>query len=186
MQHKHTPTNTHSLILLPLTSINTFLLQINHHGYSNVIIAALEGGSDWWFLQGHLEIITEEKKWRLPFIRQHNEHLNVSLIQRAGWSAENRARRRECQEITVGCQCVWVSECSHNHIMFSLVSEAAFQAGLDWKVARFNLSVIYKPITSWSCHLVECFTQLWYEPVCWAGIENQGQFQLFCVDLKLR
>lgn len=51
--HKHT-------LLRPLSSRNTFppqvTQQINHHGYSNVIIAVLEGGSDWWCLQGHLEI----------------------------------------------------------------------------------------------------------------------------------
>lgn len=56
----HSHTSTHSPILRPLSSINTFPLQItqqiNHHGYSNIIIAVLEGSSDWWCLQGHLEI----------------------------------------------------------------------------------------------------------------------------------
>lgn len=50
--------NTQWLILHPLPSINTFQPHstiTHHHGYSNVIIAALEGRSSRWCSRRHLE-----------------------------------------------------------------------------------------------------------------------------------
>lgn len=60
-------TYTHSMhtqIFHPLSSINTSSVrvtqQINHHGYSNIIIAVLKVHSDWWCLWDHLNVSNEK------------------------------------------------------------------------------------------------------------------------------
>lgn len=67
-------TYTHSMhtqIFHPLSSINTSSVrvtqQINHHGYSNIIIAVLKVHSDWWCLWDHLNVSNEESNNLHPF-----------------------------------------------------------------------------------------------------------------------
>ena len=116
--HRHTHTHTHLLILRPLSSINTFPLQItqqiNHHGYSNIIIAVLEGSSDWWCLEGHLEI------------DNYRENMACTIHLAAEWTFKclfDPQSRMECRKqsekmwVSVNmrgvfvrlCVCVWAS-----------------------------------------------------------------------------
>lgn len=67
-------TYTHSMhtqIFHPLSSINTSSVrvtqQINHHGYSNIIIAVLKVHSDWWCLWGHLNVSNDKSNNLPPF-----------------------------------------------------------------------------------------------------------------------
>lgn len=59
----YTP-SMHTQLFHPLSSINTssvrVIQQINHHGYSNIIIAVLEAHSDWWCLWDHLNVSNEK------------------------------------------------------------------------------------------------------------------------------
>lgn len=87
--------------LRPLSSINKFPLQItqqiNHHGYSNVIIAVHERGSDRWCSQGHLEIdnYRENKTCTIHFCSRMNVEMHV-------WSTElARVQKTEGEDLNV-------------------------------------------------------------------------------------
>lgn len=61
----------HTKIFHPLFSINTSSVRvtqlINHHGYSNIIIAVLKVHSDWWCLWDHLNASNEKSNNLQPF-----------------------------------------------------------------------------------------------------------------------
>lgn len=125
----------HTQIFHPLSSINTFSVrvtqQINHHGYSNIIIALLKVHSDWWCLWDHLNVSNDKNNnlhpfnniisdWRLSdllgkmgIVSSINiTQLALFLILKTGCSLHQSVCKCRLKIILWCCLCLCKSSCS--------------------------------------------------------------------------